>query len=84
MLLGSTQNVAANELGKYIRTVRRWWVQYNCSKNLQHRKGAGRPIGSPISSLQDLLESDTSQRDLLLNQLPELVLLPQKILLIVI
>ena len=43
LLAGSTQKVVANELGKDIRTVRRWWVRYNSSKDLQHRKGAGRP-----------------------------------------
>ena len=43
LLAGSTQISVAKELGKDIRTVRRWWARYNCSKDLQHRKGAGRP-----------------------------------------
>ena len=43
LLAGYTQKYVANKLCKDIRTVRRWWARYNCSKDLQHTKGAGRP-----------------------------------------
>ena len=43
LLVGSTQKYVANKLGKDIRTVRRRLARYNSSKDLQHRKGAGRP-----------------------------------------
>ena len=81
LLADPTQKYVANKLGKDIRTVRRWLARYNSSKDLQHRKGDERHKklkGGPRSSLQNLLEKDTSQRDVLLNKLQECVLLSQK------
>ena len=43
LLAGSTQISVAKKLEQDIRTVRRWWARYNCSKDLQHRRRAGRP-----------------------------------------
>ena len=40
---GITQINVAKEVGKSIRTIKRWWLKQKSGGNLEHRPGAGRP-----------------------------------------
>ena len=43
LLADITQNNVAKRVGKYIRTIKRWWLKHKKGESLEHRPGAGRP-----------------------------------------